>query len=64
MNLIVKKIISVVSGYFASLPFFFVNINPIVDSLILMVFFIAYYALIDYILEKIEQKISKEELRK
>ncbi|MHC1591741.1 MAG: hypothetical protein ACXQS8_06630 [Candidatus Helarchaeales archaeon] len=60
MRSIFRKIISVVSGYFVSLPFFYVNINPVVDSLILCIFFIFYYWLVDKIIDLVERKLNDE----
>ena len=59
MKLIYKKIIAVTSGYFASLPFFLFNIHPIFDSIILALFFIAYYYLVDRIFEHFEEDERK-----
>jgi len=60
LKLIHKKIISVGSGYFASLPFFFIELGPILDSIILCIFFIGFYYLCDKIFEKLEKKSDEK----
>jgi len=59
MKLIYKKILGVVSGYFASLWAFFLNINPFFDALVLCLFFIVYYYFFDKLIEYFELKYSK-----
>jgi len=56
MRLLLKKAISVVSGWFVSIPFFYLPIPGILQSALLCVFFIFYYALFDKIFQKIEEK--------
>jgi len=64
MKLIYKKIINVVSGYFASLPFFYVKFNnALLQSLTLCVFFIFYYYILDKLLYFIENFIKKRKRR-
>nr|URC17144.1 MAG: hypothetical protein [Lokiarchaeota virus Ratatoskr Meg22_1012] len=56
MNNMIKRAISVISGYFVSLPIFFFDLDPITQSLILMVFFILYYYALDRLFDYIENK--------
>jgi len=62
MKLIIKKMISVISGYFVSLPIFYSYIyqilSPIIQATILCIFFIIYYYICDKIIKYIEIRIE------
>ena len=64
MKLILKKAISVVSGWLVSIPFFYLPINGILLSTILCIFFIFYYTLLDKLFQKIENLKNKKKILK
>ena len=68
MKKITKKVISVVSGYFASIPIFYSDfyrvLSPVIQATILCIFFIFYYYLIDRIFDRIEKRGAKNDRSK
>jgi hypothetical protein len=53
---LVEKTIAVVSGYFVSLPIFYLIDNELVKSLVLMGFFIGYYWVLDVLFAYVRKR--------